>query len=95
MSQENFDLQVQVANEKLDDIATGLTTAQEAIAAEGEQIRQFIEDNPAVNTSALDGVVARLSSASETVATLATGIGGVFEPTTEPTDPTDPTEPTE
>lgn len=69
-TQEEFDAQITQANASLD-------TISQQITAEAEQIAQFIRDNPGVNTSALDGVVARLASVGESVGTIFT------PPTTE------------
>jgi predicted PurR-regulated permease PerM len=67
MSQEEFDNQIAEANQKLDGLG-------EAIAAERQQIADFIASQPAaVDTSALTGVLARLGGISETVS-------GIFTP---------------
>lgn len=65
-NQAEFDAQIQRANAALDDIAL-------AVAAEAQQVADFIAAHPSVNTSALEGVVARLTSAKDS-------IGTVFEP---------------
>lgn len=65
-SQEEFDAKINAANTALDGIAT-------AVAAEAQQIADFIAANPTVDTSALDGVVTRLES-------VGTSVGLVFEP---------------
>lgn len=67
-SQEEFDVKINAANAALDGIAT-------AVAAEAQQIADFIAANPTVDTSALDGVVTRLEGVGES-------IGSVFEPPT-------------
>lgn len=64
-TQEEFDTKINEAN-------TALDTISNQIAAEAEQIAQFIRDNPGVNTSALDGVVARLNTTAESVGTIFT-----------------------
>lgn len=68
-NQEEFDAQVAALNTKLDGIST-------QIAAEAQQIRDFITANPGIDTSALDGVATRLDGLN---------IGGIFEPPTEET----------
>jgi len=66
-TQEEFNTQIAAANSKLDDLAT-------AIQAEADQIAAFIASQPAgVDTSALNGVIDRLSAAS-------TAVSGIFEP---------------
>lgn len=65
-NQAEFDAKITAANTALE----GITAA---IAAEAAQIAEFIAANPAVDTSALDGVVTRLES-------VGTSIGSVFEP---------------
>lgn len=71
MSQADFDAKIDAANEALDAIA-------EAIEAEADQIADFIAALPeAVDTSALDGVVARLNG-------VAASVSAVFEPEVEP-----------
>jgi septal ring factor EnvC (AmiA/AmiB activator) len=72
-SQEEFDRQVAEINAKLDQVG-------EQIAAESQQIRDFIAQNPSVDTSALDGVVARLDSLN---------VSGIFEPPTAEEPPTE------
>ena len=74
-NQAEFDAKITQANTALDEIAA-------AVAAETAQIQAFIDANPSVNTSALDGVVSRLEGVNESVA-------GVFEPTA-PAEPTEP-----
>ena len=69
-NQMEFDEKITRANTALDEVTV-------AISAEGQQIRDFIAANPAVDTSALDGVVTRLESVNES-------IGGVFEAAPEP-----------
>lgn len=64
--QEDFDAKINAANVALDEIAL-------AVASEAQQIRDFIEAHPQVDTSALDGVLTRLEGVNES-------IGGVFEP---------------
>lgn len=66
-SQEEFDTQITEANAKLDDLGT-------AVTAETDQIKAFIEANPSINTSGLDGVVSRLEG-------VASSVGTIFEPT--------------
>lgn len=77
--QEDFDTQITAANTALDAIAA-------AVAAEAQQIADFIAANPAVDTSALSGVVTRLEAADE-------AIGSVFTAPTGPVDPVDPVDP--
>ncbi len=64
-NQADFDEKINQANASLD-------TISEQIKAESEQIATFIAENPGVNTSALDGVVARLGSVAESVGTIFT-----------------------
>lgn len=68
--QEDFDAQIQAANEKLDGIGS-------AVAAEAAQVAEFIAANPAVDTSGLAGVVERLGGVGASVS-------GIFEPAAEP-----------
>lgn len=91
-NQAEFDAKITHANEKLDTIANGVAAVPAAILAEGDQVRQFILDNPSVDTSALDGVIARLDTAANSAAGLAAQIGSVFEPPVvdSPVDPIDP-----
>lgn len=71
MNQEEFDAKIAQANTSLDDIATAITN-------ETQQIIDFIASLPPnTDTSALDGVVTRLS-------TVSTSIGSVFEPPPTP-----------
>lgn len=66
-NQAELDTQVATANAKLDDLAT-------AIQAEADQVAAFIASQPAgVDTSALNGVIDRLSAAS-------TAVSGIFTP---------------
>jgi hypothetical protein len=65
-NQEDFDAQIARAN-------AGIEAAVAAIAAEGQQIRDYIDANPSVDTSALEGVATRLE-------TLSASVGGIFEP---------------
>lgn len=79
-NQADFDTKITRANTALDEIAT-------AVAAEAQQISDFIAANPSVDTSALDGVVERLEGVNESIA-------GVFEPASgEPTEPAEPAPP--
>jgi hypothetical protein len=78
-AQEDFDAKITRANAALDEVAA-------AVAAEAAQIAEFIAANPSVNTEALEGVVARLEGASESVA-------GVFEPPAPEPDPEPEPEP--
>ena len=67
MNQEEFDAQITAANTALDEIATAITN-------ETAQIIAYIESLPPnTDTSALTGVVDRLS-------TVSAAVGGVFEP---------------
>lgn len=71
-NQADFDAQIQAANDKLDAIGT-------AISDEAKQIADFIANQPAsVDTSALQGVVDRLGTVSDSVS-------GIFTPPAEPT----------
>lgn len=79
-NQEEFDEKITQANEALDNVSTQLTSVSEAIAAESAQINDFILANPTLNTSALDGVVARLNSTQETTSGLAESVSGIFTP---------------
>lgn len=63
-TQEQFDEKVAEINTKLDAIQT-------QISEEAQQIRDFIEANPGVDTSALDGVVERLDGLN---------VSGIFDP---------------
>lgn len=67
--QAQFDLQIGDINTKLDGIGS-------SIESERQQISDFIAANPAVDTSALQGVSDRLS-------TLGDSVGGIFEPAAE------------
>ncbi len=58
--QEDFNVQIERANTALADLGT-------KIADEGQQIRDFIEANPAVDTSALEDVVANLEGIGSSV----------------------------
>ena len=65
-TQAELDAQVQAANDKLDALGT-------AIQAEADQIAAFIASQPAgLDTSALDGVVARLGAAADSVSSIFT-----------------------
>jgi ABC-type transporter Mla subunit MlaD len=67
-TQQEFDLQITAANEKLDALGT-------AVADEAAQLKAFLDSLPAgVDTSALDGVIERLGGIAESV-------GGIFTPT--------------
>lgn len=70
-TQQHFDEQIANANTKLDAISTAITD-------EATQIRDFIAQHAAseIDTSALDGVVARLESMSSDVS-------NIFEETPE------------
>ncbi len=71
-NQAEFDAQIQAANDKLDALGT-------AVQAEADQVKAFIDSQPAgVDTSALDGVVARLGAAADSVNNIFT------PPATEP-----------
>lgn len=59
-TQESFDAQIQRANAALQNIGT-------QIAAEGQEIRDFIAQNPSIDTSALEGVVANLETVGASV----------------------------
>lgn len=75
-NQADFDAKIASADTKLDSLS-------EQIAAEGQQVRDFIAANPSVDTSALDSVVSRLDD-------LGGGIGSIFEPAAdEPDEPAD------
>ena len=67
-NQSEFDEKINRANAALENIAT-------AIAAEAQQIREHISANPGTDTSALEGVVARLEQVGTSVST-------IFEPDT-------------
>jgi len=70
-NQAEFDAQITAANEKLDALGT-------AVQAEADQVAAFIASQPAgVDTSALDGVVARLGAAADSV-------GNIFTPPAPP-----------
>lgn len=79
-NQADFDAKVAAINSKLDELGTGLSAVEEAVHLEAEQIRQFIADNPTIDTSALDEVAARLDTASSDVANLSNSVAGIFEP---------------
>src|SRR4051812_25051805 len=73
MSQEKFDEQVAAINGKLDGIgatlqsnAETLNRASQDLAAERQQISDFIAAHPETDTSALSGVLSRLSSIGST-----------------------------
>lgn len=63
-NQQEFDAQIARANAALD-------TISEQITAEAQQIRDYIDEHPDVDTTALEGVVARLESVN---------VSGIFEP---------------
>ncbi len=84
-AQTDFDAKITKANEALDAIGT-------AIAAEAQQIADFIAANPSVNTSALDGVVSRLESVDESVNTVFDANPTPPQPTPDTDPETDPTE---
>jgi hypothetical protein len=66
MTQAEFDAQITRANEAI--AAVGA-----AVAAEAQQIRDYIDANPSVDTTALTGVV-------DTLEGLATSVGDIFTP---------------
>jgi hypothetical protein len=70
MSQEEFDQKIGQIHERFD----GVTAA---IAAEGQQIREFIAANPSVDTSALQGVLDRFEG-------LDTSVSDIFTPPAAP-----------
>lgn len=88
-TQADFDAKVEAINAKLDGLATGLSAAEEAVHLEAEQVRQFIADNPSVDTSALDGVAERLDTASSDVARISGSVAGIMADA-PPTDPETP-----
>lgn len=78
--QEEFNAKITAANEALNGIATSQGEIADAIAAEAEQIAEFIRTHPGIDTTALDGVVTRLTTANESLATVNEAISNVFEP---------------
>ena len=69
--QEEFDAliaqateQLDTVSEQLEGIAVSVNATADAVTAEAEQIAAFIAANPAVDTSALQGVVDRLTVTS-------------------------------
>lgn len=77
-NQADFDAKIERATVALDAVA-------EAVTAESAQIAQWIAENPGVNTSGLDAVVARLENVAGSVA-------NVFDPELSP-EPTPEPEP--
>jgi len=84
-AQDDFNAQIQAANDKLDAIGTDVTNTQAAITAEAQQVADFIASQPAgVDTSALQGVVDRLGAAADSLGGTADAVGGIFTPPTPP-----------
>lgn len=75
-TQAEFDAQLARMNTKLDALGT-------QISDEAQQIRDFIEANPDLDTTGLEAVVSRLD---------AIDVSGIFEPPTPP-EPTPEPEP--
>lgn len=68
MTQEEFNTQVAALTTATDNLTA-------AITAETAQIQEFINDHQDIDTSALEGVTARLNAASDS-------ISGIFTPPT-------------
>lgn len=82
-TQAEFDAKIDLANETLATIADDVTNIQEAITAEAAEIAAFIEANPGIDTSALDGVQTRLTAVADNLGTTADSVENIFTPPTE------------
>lgn len=60
-------------DQKISAAVAALDASSDAILAEAQQIREYLEANPSIDASALDGVVTRLEAQ-------AAAVSGVFEP---------------
>jgi hypothetical protein len=84
MTQEEFDAQIEAMNASIDRLVEDVSAIGAAVTAESEQIANFINSQPpGVDTTALEGVQARLSAISDNIDTVAESVEGIFTPPAE------------
>lgn len=88
MTQEEFNVKIEAINTQVTAIGTTLDTVASDVAAEKQQVADFIAAHPDLDTSALDAVVTNLGAIKDRVASTATDVTGIF-PDPPPPPPAD------